>query len=135
MTTENTMNIASEVIQTRIASIWLGNDGIIRCVNRPDSNETLEDAQAFSSAVKKLSPEKIHPALADIRNIKSTTREARRHYASIAQELGPACAILVGSPLTSAIGNFFLKIDRPNIPTKLFYTENAALQWLGGFLK
>ena len=135
MITEKKPFAVSEVINTRIAKIWLGDDGIIRMNSLPDSRETLEDAKAFSSAIKKISPEKKYPALADIRNIKSSSRQARAHYAAIGRELGPACAILVGSPLTSVLGNFFLKIDKPNIPVKIFNSEKDAILWLEGFVK
>lgn len=124
-----------ETIQTRNSTIWLGDDGIVRIIYIPNSEDRIEDAEAFSSAVKKLSPEKRFPALADIRNISSSTRAARQHHANDGINLGPACAILVGSPISSMIGNFFLKINRPNIPVKLFNNEPEAVTWLKGFIK
>jgi hypothetical protein len=128
-------NIILETVQTRNATIWLEDDGIIRIVYIPNSEDRLEDAKAFSAAVKELSPDKRYPALADIRNIKSSTREARQHHASDGINLGPACALLVGSQLSSVIGNFFLKINKPNIPTKLFSSEPTAVAWLKVFIR
>jgi hypothetical protein len=107
----------------------------LRIVYVPNSEDRLEDAKAFSAAAKKLSPDKRYPALADIRNITSSTREARQHHAGDGINLGPACAILVGSPISSIIGNFFLKINRPNIPVKIFHSEPSAVVWLKGFIR
>jgi len=40
-------------------------------------------------------------------------------------------AILAGDSLASSIiGNFYIKFNNPSIPTKLFKTEDEALDWL-----
>jgi hypothetical protein len=43
-------------------------------------------------------------------------------------------ALLVGSPMSRAIGNFFIGLNKPLIPTRLFVSEPEALAWLRGFL-
>ena len=44
-----------------------------------------------------------------------------------------AVALLVGSPLSRAIGNFYLGFNRPTVPTRIFNAEAAALEWLQTF--
>ena len=39
------------------------------------------------------------------------------------------------SPLTRAIGNFFLGLNKPLMPTRLFTSEEEALAWLKTFVK
>jgi hypothetical protein len=46
-----------------------------------------------------------------------------------------AAALLIGSPLTRAIGNFFMGLNKPLIPTRLFTSETEALAWLKGFVR
>jgi hypothetical protein len=65
-----------------------------------------------------------------MRGIKSTTKEARRYLATIGATLVMAGALITGSPLNRALGNIFLTIDKPSVPTKLFTSETKALEWL-----
>jgi hypothetical protein len=41
-------------------------------------------------------------------------------------------ALLVGSPVTRVIGNFFIGLNKPRWPVRLFRSESDALAWLGG---
>jgi hypothetical protein len=42
-------------------------------------------------------------------------------------------ALVVTSPLSRVIGNFLLRIQRPQMPASLFNSEESALRWLKGF--
>ena len=44
-----------------------------------------------------------------------------------------AMAILVSSPVSRAVANFFISLARPRFPTRLFTDDDAALAWLRGF--
>lgn len=67
--------------------------------------------------------------LADIRKLKSMTREARKHYGT-STAMVSAIALLASSPATQVIANFFLGLNRPNVPTQMFTDEEKALAWL-----
>jgi len=41
--------------------------------------------------------------------------------------------MLVGSPLSQALGNMLMGLNRPAIPCRLFTSELEALKWLRGF--
>ncbi len=77
-----------------------------------------------------------YPLLANIRSIKTSSKRARDFFAS---EKGCdgliAAALLVDSTLGSMIGNFFVKVTNPNIPTKAFSKETEAKKWLAQFVK
>jgi hypothetical protein len=45
-----------------------------------------------------------------------------------------AVAIVVDTPLTRTMGNFFLAVNKPVAPTRLFEDEGSAVAWLSGFL-
>lgn len=71
------------------------------------------------------------PTLADIRGLKSITRDARRELT------GPrltaiirGLAVLVGSPTTRVIGSFFLRVQSPSYPVRIFDDEAKARAWL-----
>jgi hypothetical protein len=67
--------------------------------------------------------------LADLRNVKSITREARVAYGNAAERYG-GLALLAGSLSTQVIANFFIGLSRPKVPTQMFTDEQKALTWL-----
>ena len=46
-----------------------------------------------------------------------------------------AIALLVGSPLSRVIGNFFVGLNRSTFPLRLFTSEEEAIAWLRTFLE
>jgi len=75
-----------------------------------------------------------YPLLIDMRGIKSTTRQARQHMATIGATLVKGAALITGSPINRTLGNIFLKIDKPAVPIKLFTSEESARLWLMQFV-
>ena len=75
------------------------------------------------------------PVLVDMRRVRSIDRAARVHYVSPESALRTlAVGILVGSPLSRVVGNFFIGLNKAPIPTRLFSAEPEALRWLQGFI-
>ena len=67
----------------------------------------------------------------DITEIDGMTREARQYFAGPeTAKVESAAALLIKSPLTRAIGNFFLGFNKPLFPTRLFTSTEEALLWL-----
>lgn len=76
-----------------------------------------------------------YPMLSNILAVKNSTKEARDFLASEKGCEGViAAAILIGSYTTSMIGNFFLRVNKPVVPTKLFTCEEEAKKWLSQFV-
>jgi len=119
-------------LTTRTARIWLRDDGIIQSVSLPNARETLEDAQANVAAEARLSPTQRWLMLADIRAMQSIDHAARAYYSSI-QSSVVALALLVESPVSQVIANFFIGLNKPKVPTRLFISEAEAVAWLKGF--
>ncbi len=123
-----------EPIKTRTARIWLGEDGIIRNIIMPGAEQTLADIQENIGSYASFGKES-YPILADLRTMKSITREGRQYAAS--EEAGhhiTAVAMLIKSPLSKMIGNFWMRTSQPRYPTRLFTSEKEALKWLKSFL-
>ena len=126
----------SEVIRTRISEIQLDGDGILRSTIVPNAEVTLEDSKRSIAVYRELSKGKARPVLMDARNIKSSDRESRVYATGkeTASVVG-AFAILVGGPVSKIVGNFFLRVNKPPYPTRLFTSEDEAIAWLRGFIK
>jgi hypothetical protein len=120
----------------RSQSISLGDDGILRTKMRPGVFELeLTDAQEVIQAVGVLCGGVRRPALVDLRELRAMSRECRKYFAGPqTAEVESAVALLVVSPLTRAIGNFFMGINKTVVPTRLFTSESEALVWLRGFV-
>lgn len=128
--------MTNESIETRAARVWLDADGIVRVKFSQNAELMIDDVRETGTAVKKINQGKAIPILADIRAIKSVTREARAGGVSKEFDgMRPASALLIGSVLSKAIGNLYLGLNKPEHPVKLFTSEAEAIVWLKGFLQ
>lgn len=123
----------SKKIETSAYWTWLGEDGIARTQVKKGSEVQLDDAIENSRAVNSLDAAK-YPLLIDARGIKSITKEAREYFSVNDRETKvTAMAILIESPLSKIIGNFYMLLNRPKMDSKLFLDEASALKWLKKF--
>lgn len=96
----------------------------------------LKAAKLIVAARKAFSGNRSLPGLADTRKITSVTRDAREYLSSAeAIEGVVAGAILSGSSFNAFIANFFVKVTKPRIPTRIFTREQDALKWLEQYKK
>ena len=129
------MEMGKEVIETRNHKVWREDNGIVRVLPAAGTETTLDEAKGALAAQSKVGGDKSRPTLADIRKLKGITREAREYLSGKdAQETMSALAILIGSPVSRVIGNFFLGLNKPSFPTRLFTSEEEAVKWLKGFI-
>ena len=120
----------------RVARLWLGEDDIVRVIHVPDAEVTLADAEETMAAYKKISQGKRYPLFVDTKKMKSFERGARLYYAGEeAAKVASAVALIIDTPLSRVLGNFYLGVSNPHLPTKLFTDEDKALSWLKGYLE
>lgn len=114
---------------------WMGDDGICRTATRPQAEIGIEQARENSAAVTGFYTGRKFPLLIDARNVKSMAREARRHFSTNGRDTKiNAFAIMVKSPLSRVIGNFFMGLNKPEVPARLFDDEAQAIDWLKQYL-
>jgi len=90
-------------------------------------NEIIEERCAIQHEKKVLT-------IVDIRNLWQANVAAREKAASPAMtDHNIALAILSDSLPTRILGNFYMKFNKPNVPTKMFDSEAEALEWLNTF--
>lgn len=78
---------------------------------------------------------KTFPLLADMKCIKSSTKAARDFFASESGCQGlTSTALLIDSPLGSMIANFYISINKPLRPVRVFTDEAKAKKWLAQYL-
>ena len=112
--------------------MWI-EDGVCYIVVLTDSF-TLEMAKECVRERMRISGGKSYPMLSDSRNVVDFEKEAREYLALNDHVLNlNAGAILIKNQLQKILGNFFLFINKPPVPTRLFTDSEEALVWLDQF--
>ena len=121
--------------ETKTARINLSESGVLIVRIRAGAYQTLTDAKENLSAALKRANGQRPPILIDIRGAQPLDAEVRHHYSGQVLVHGfSALAMLVeASPLGRMMGNVYLRIARPQIPTRLFADEARAIEWLEMF--
>lgn len=77
------------------------------------------------------------PTLVLMQDMARVDREARAFFASEEYITRLSCqtALVVGSPVSRVIASFFVGINRPRYPHKVFDDPEQALEWLRGYVR
>jgi len=121
---------------TTTARINLNAQGLLIVRVNDGAEQTLDDAKENLAAAVSETGGKRRPLLIDIRTAKPLDADARHHYSGLTLvERFSALALLVeASPFGRMMGNVYLRVARPGIPTQLFSDETQATRWLNGHL-
>ncbi|MBI3509419.1 MAG: hypothetical protein HY064_02065 [Bacteroidetes bacterium] len=70
-------------------------------------------------------------ALVDGRSGYTDTNEARKYFAEkTAQQQFLAVAVITRALPQRLLVNFYINVNQPNVPTKMFTDEESAMKWL-----
>ena len=96
-------------------------------------DKAKENVDAQDRVRGRLGKEKTR-VLVDMRLISSISRDARMYYANErTASIQRATALLVDSPVSRVIANFFMGLNRPLSPTRMFTDQTQAVRWLQTF--
>ena len=104
--------------------------GVVFIRFRPYAEVEPTHAKEISSAADRISRGKRHANLVDVRGLRYMSKETRDAFARQRSSMVAAIAVLVASSLQQAMGNLYLTVSRPVIPTRLFSSEELAIDWL-----
>ena len=117
--------------KTETCEFWIDPRGFIHCIMAPGCELDVENARVNVAAIAAIGRGARRRLLVDMRGMRSQTREAREYLTGPeAERAALAVALLVGSPVSRVLGNFFLRLGAHRVPTALFGTEHEALAWL-----
>ncbi len=109
--------------------------GSFRAKSRRGVEMKLEQAEANIAACIELARGKSIPILIDESEIKSMDRACRDCYARRTRNVFSAVAYMARSTMGKIVGNFYLGINKPSHPFRLFTSESDAVEWLRGFVR
>ena len=121
--------------ETATARIGLNENGVLMVRIRNGAYQSLTDAEENLALAVSATAGRRRPLLIDIRGALPLDAAARHHYSGqILVDSFLALALLVeASPFGRMMGNVYLRIARPGVPTQLFTDEIRALEWLTGY--
>lgn len=125
------MQVPKEAIEVSCYYTWMGEDGFARTKVKLGADVTLKEAKENSEAVNSFYKGEKFSLLIDARGIRSMTRDARNQFSLKGRESAvKAFAIIIDSSISKVVGNFFMGINKPIVPARLFTSEKEALNWL-----
>ena len=122
-------------IDLKKVHISLVEPGII--LNRVKENSTLEveDVELMKKYNMELAGGKPYCVLIISEPLSTVSKEARALASSKEfQQITIAKAFVTNNLGHIAVGNFYIKVNRPAIKTKVFKSEEKAMKWLRSFL-
>ena len=121
---------------TTTARINLNAQGLLIVRINDGAHQTLDDARENLAAAVSETGGKRRPLLIDIRTAKPLDADARHHYSgqTLVERFSALALLVEASPFGRMMGNVYLRVARPGIPTQLFSDETQATRWLNGHL-
>ena len=128
-----TLELESKTFKSYTVS--LREDGLIQIEIQPESEVGLEEVIEGTDYIMSVVENRKFPVLFIAKEFSVPSSESREYLAkkeSLPYSL--ADAYVIYSFPQKLIGNFYLKVNKPARPTKIFTNEEEAVKWLKTFL-
>jgi len=117
------------------SEIFLRKDGIVFISFIKDSAMDLNSCNELYVAYTELLDEKKYPFLYVIGDYVTFTNEARNYFSTKkGSQYSRVDAFVFTSLAHKLLANFYMKVNKPKIPTKFFNSKNEAEAWLTKYL-
>ena len=118
-------------VRSNTGEVTVRETGLIYARAFLNTNINLDEAKAYHAMVEHLSKRQPHCTVIDISGVKSISTEARKFLQETSSEWNKTLAVaLVTTSFTSKmIGRFFLTVNRPSYPVKIFTDLREANSW------
>jgi hypothetical protein len=124
----------SEKIQLRISSIQLREDGIMHIDIKGNELFILEDVHGLIEAAGKIGAGARFPNLITIGEYTIADTEARKFSSSPEGSIyKTADAFIIKSLSQVLVANFYVKVNKPFVPSHFFKKTEEAEKWLEQF--
>jgi hypothetical protein len=127
--------LAPPLIKTRTAEVFVeehtaGPIVVIRIL--PEVLQSLDDARSNIETCARAAGNRRCRLLIDIRKSALISAEVRHYYSGekLAQWFSALALLVDASPVGRVMGNLYLRISRPGVPTRIFSAEDPAMTWL-----
>ena len=110
----------------------LGPDGVLSVHIRTGAAQSIANARENLSAALEMAAGQRRPLLVDISEALPLDAEVRHYYSGqvLVDGFTALAMVIHASPLGRMMGNVYLRVARPGIPTRLFHEHAGARAWL-----
>ncbi len=105
-------------------------DGVMFFTYKPDIEIDLDGAKRIVADRLKLQGDETYPVVCDIRGLKGANKAARDYLANEGSEKVKVVALIVASPGLKIMTDFYLMVNKPTVPTKIFTSEDQAVKFI-----
>jgi hypothetical protein len=109
---------------------WFIADGILFLDVKETDIFDIHMAKVCVKSLEEFTKNKPYPCLMSVLKIKGISKEARDYFANEGDSHILANAMLIKSPIMKMISNFYIMVNKPRKPTKMFTDKEQALEWL-----
>lgn len=122
-------------IHFKILSVALRSDGIIKVSINGNEEIDVGNVVEVVSAIQKIGHGKTFPVLISVGEYTLPTHEARAYLATEkSNPFASAEAYVIYSFSQKLVGNVYLSFNKPVRPTRIFNSEEKAIEWLKSFI-
>lgn len=122
-----------DYFENEFALFWISGN-ILFFEYKPGVVINLVAAQRIVTDRMQMQKEKAYPVLCDVRGIADSDKAARDYLAQHGSVLTKAVSILAHQTVSLTMISFYLKICKPQVPTKVFSDRAKALEFLHAFV-
>lgn len=124
-----------KTIHTKVATFsYDQNERLLHMKILNGAEIELENAIENYEAAQLLVAGHKHLLLVDGTSNVYISKEAKVYSAKQKPNSPIAMAVIVTSAANRLVGNFYINFNKPAVPTRLFTTEDKAIEWLKSFL-
>lgn len=118
-------------VRTDIGEVTVREPGLVYAKAFSGVEITLKQVKEYHSMVEYLSKSEPHITVLDISGLKYMSKESREFISKRSSDWGKTLgvALIVNSFTARMIANFFLTVNRPQYPIKVFTDSLLAQQW------
>ena len=126
------MKNAANLIETSCANLYFDN-GIVTITIKENANIELSEMKEIIEKRNKLVGINKFSVLIDSSSNHSTTNESQKYLAELNNPNWICMAVLTNNLASKILANFFIKINKPIVKTKMFTKIEAAIEWIETF--
>jgi hypothetical protein len=117
---------------TRTAEVTLHDGWCVVATIRPGVVQSLDDARENLATTMRICGGARRPLMVDISKGNPLEPEVRHFYTGeqLVASFKALALVVESTPLGYVIGNIYLRVARPGIPTQLFASRDNAFDWL-----